>query len=235
MRKIKERESTDKNPTRAFPKNRRGILGYGSIGRQVARLCTAMGMIVHAYTSSRRTTPSSKHDRAYIEPGLGDPEGLLPSAWYSADASDEPQNGLSGFLSSGLDLLVICAPLTPATKGLLSLPQFQLLHEHPGASGGAGGAFISNIARGGLIDTSDLITALDRNWIRGAALDVTDPEPLPDGHPLWARKDVFITPHVSGESASYIRRLTAILDVNLARLSAGKGEWLNGVDKSRGY
>jgi lactate dehydrogenase-like 2-hydroxyacid dehydrogenase len=83
-----------------------GILGYGSIGRQVARVATAMGMDVIAYTASPRKTPESRRDGGWIVPGTGDPEGVLPSAWYSG------KEDLHEFLRQEIDLLVVGVPLT---------------------------------------------------------------------------------------------------------------------------
>ncbi|KAI0541809.1 hypothetical protein GGR58DRAFT_455025 [Xylaria digitata] len=200
-----------------------GILGYGSIGRQVARVATAMGMEVYAYTNRPRPTPESRRDHSWHPPGLGDPEGTLPARWFSGTGTAE----VNEFLSSGLDLLVVAVPLTPETRGMLSAAQFKLLAKKK--------TYVSNIGRGPTIVTDDLITALDEGWIRGVALDVTDPEPLPRDHPLWKKKNVIITPHVSGDSESYFERLLAILDINLERLSEGKTEFLNQVNRKRGY
>ncbi|KAK5627569.1 hypothetical protein RRF57_003284 [Xylaria bambusicola] len=200
-----------------------GILGYGSIGRQVARIATAMGMEVYAYTNRPRPTPESRRDHSWHPPGLGDPEGSLPSRWFSGTTPAE----LGGFLSSGLDLLVVAVPLTPETRGMLGAAQLKLLAGKK--------TYVSNIGRGPTIVTDDLVAALNEGWIRGAALDVTDPEPLPKGHPLWGMNNVIITPHVSGNSKSYTARLLAILDVNLEKLSEGKTDFINQVSRKRGY
>ncbi|KAK3306376.1 oxidoreductase-like protein [Chaetomium strumarium] len=212
-----------------------GILGYGSIGRQTARVAAAMGMTVHAYTLHPRPTPESRRDHGWTPPGLqGDPEGSLPAKWFSGAKTED----LHAFLASGLDLLVVATPLTQRTQHLLGKAEFEVL-----GSSGAGGAgegkgkgrtFVSNIARGPVIQTEDLMDALECGLIRGAALDVTDPEPLPDGHPLWKAKNVIITPHVSGASTRYFERVLAILECNLTRLAAGE-ELVNRVDRKRGY
>lgn len=178
-----------------------------------------MGMTVHAYTNRPRTTPESRRDHAYCPPGLGDPDGTFPSEWFSGD--------LNAFLSSGLDLLVIAVPLTPATTGLIGARELELLKPRR--------AYVSNIGRGPVLVTDALIEALDKGWVRGAALDVTDPEPLTDGHPLWGKENVIVTPHVSGHSKSYNARLSEILFANLERLSEGRADFLNRVDKGRGY
>ncbi|KAH9899028.1 hypothetical protein F4778DRAFT_741944 [Xylariomycetidae sp. FL2044] len=199
-----------------------GILGYGSIGRQVARVAKAIGMEVYAYTNRPRDTPESRRDHSYVIPGLGDPDGVLPSKWFSGTEPHE----LAAFLSSGLDLLVLAVPLTPQTQHLMGPEQFKLLTNRH--------TYVTNIGRGPVVDHDALITALDEGWIRGAALDVTEPEPLPKEHPLWHKKNVIITPHVSGNSKSYNTRLLEILDVNLERLGQGK-EFLNKVSRKRGY
>ncbi|KAJ0309610.1 hypothetical protein COL5a_010561 [Colletotrichum fioriniae] len=199
-----------------------GILGYGSIGRQTARVATALGFKVHAYTLHPRPTPESKRDDSYTPPGLGDPEGKFPSKWFSGASKAD----LHAFLGSGLDLLVVATPLTDKTSHLLSAEEFGILAEKK--------TFISNIARGPIINTDDLITALEEGTIRGAALDVTDPEPLPDGHPLWKAKNLLITPHISGLSTSYGERVLGILELNLKRLSEGK-KLANLVNKREGY
>lgn len=202
-----------------------GILGYGSIGRQTARVASAMGMAVHAYTLHPRTTPASRRDQGWTPPGLGDPDGTIPSAWFSGGTTVD----LHTFLSSGLDLLVIATPLTTQTQHLLGAAEFEVL-----AKAGKGRTFISNIARGPVINTDDLIAALEGGLVRGAALDVTDPEPLPDGHALWGAKNVIITPHVSGASTRYFERVLGILEENLGRVAEGEG-LVNRVDKERGY
>lgn len=210
------------DPTVDAVKQRVGILGYGSIGRQTARVATAMGMEVHAYTLHERKTPESKRDDTYAPAGLGDPEGIFPTKWFFGESKEE----LHEFLGSGLDLLVVAMPLTQKTTGMISAPEFKVLSERK--------TFVSNIARGPIINTDDLIEALDKELIRGAALDVTDPEPLPDGHPLWSAKNAIVTPHISGASTSYFDRVWAILKLNLQRLSEGK-EYTNKVNKREGY
>ncbi|KAJ0349771.1 hypothetical protein COL154_005850 [Colletotrichum chrysophilum] len=199
-----------------------GILGYGSIGRQTARVATALGFKVHAYTLHPRPTPESKRDNGYSPPGLGDPEGKFPAKWFSGASKAD----LHAFLGSGLDLLVVATPLTDKTSHLLAAEEFRILS--------AKKTFVSNIARGPIVNTDDLIKALDDGLIRGAALDVTDPEPLPEGHPLWKAKNLLITPHISGMSTSYTERILGILDLNLERLSQGK-RLVNVVNKKEGY
>ena len=199
-----------------------GIMGYGAIGRQVARVCKAMGMDVIAYTNRPRNTPESRKDNGYTPPGTGDPEGEFPSKWYSGTEKES----VDAFLTADLDLLVLCVPLTPQTTDLIDERRLKLLSEKK--------TFVSNVGRGPTLNTDALCKALDEGWIRGAALDVTDPEPLPKEHPLWYKKRVIITPHVSGLSSAYYERILKILELNLGRLSRGE-ELTNKVDRKEGY
>ncbi|KAI0180562.1 hypothetical protein GGR52DRAFT_249481 [Hypoxylon sp. FL1284] len=225
MKEHKWERSWDDSDTQDAVKQRVGILGYGSIGRQVARVATAMGMVIYAYTNRPRPTPESRRDHSYVVPGLGDPEGTLPSRWFSGTEPHEVHE----FLSAKLDLLVLAVPLTPQTRGLIGAPQLDALR-----AAGPGRTFLCNVGRGPVVDTAALIAALDAGHVRGAALDVTDPEPLPVDHPLWDAKNLIVTPHVSGNSNGYNQRLLAVLDINLHRLSEGKG-FMNRVSKKRGY
>jgi phosphoglycerate dehydrogenase-like enzyme len=197
-------------------------LGYGAIGRQVARVCTAMGMSVHAYTLHPRDTPASKRDRSYTPPGLGDVDGALPSKWFSGGSTEE----LHEFLGCGLDLVVVALPLTPSTTGLISKAEFEVL--------GRNKTFLSNVARGPIVDTDALYDALEKDVIRGAAIDVTDPEPLTDDHKLWTAKNIIITPHVSGNSTAYAFRVFEILKINLRNLIEGR-DLMNKVNRKDGY
>ncbi|PVI08185.1 hypothetical protein DM02DRAFT_608261 [Periconia macrospinosa] len=216
--------ATGKNVTDS-PGKTVGILGYGSIGRQVARVAKAMGMKVLAYTASPRPTPESRRDDGFIVPGTGDPDGSFPSAWYNG----LDKENLHEFLSQKIDLLVLAVPLTKSTTHFLSTPEFHLLNKSNPA-----GTYIANISRGQVIDQPKLIEALEEKLISGAALDVTDPEPLPKEDPLWEAPNVLVTPHVSGSSTVYAQRATQVLQQNLRRLRDG-GRLINEVDREKGY
>ncbi|KAL5418261.1 hypothetical protein PMIN04_007418 [Paraphaeosphaeria minitans] len=202
-----------------------GILGYGSIGRQVARVAKALGMNVLAYTASPRKTLESKRDDGFIVPGTGDAKGEFPSAWYSG----LDKESLHAFLKLKIDLLVLAVPLTKQTTHFLSSPEFALLH-----ATNPSGTYIANIARGAVIDQPALIAALKANQISGAALDVTDPEPLPADDPLWDAPNVLITPHVSGVTQTTGERCFQVVRENLRRVRDGRG-LVNQVDRERGY
>ncbi|WP_254274599.1 D-2-hydroxyacid dehydrogenase [Haloarcula marina] len=108
------------------------------------------------------------------------------------------------------DYLIVAAPLTDTTRGLLSEEEFMTLPSD---------AFVVNVGRGQIIDTDALVTALRKNHIDGAALDVTDPEPLPSDHPLWDFENVLITPHNAGHSPKHWDRLATIVAENVATLT----------------
>lgn len=185
-------------------------MGYGAIGRQCARLSQAFGIEVYAYTQSARTTPESKRYAGYMVPGTGDPDGLLPAKWFSGP----PRTAINEFLAQDLDIVVVCLPLHESTRKLIGPEQFRLM--------GKTKTFLSNIGRGPIIDNDALIHALQEGLISGAALDVADPEPLPEGHPLWTAPNIFITPHVSWSSTEAMPRVADILMRNLERLDKGE-------------
>lgn len=203
-----------------------GIAGYGSIGRQVARVFTAMGSEVVAYTASPRTTKEERMDKGYIVPGTGDPEGKWPVAWFSGTSKE----ALYTFLRAKLDCLIICLPLTDATRGLLGQEEFQVLK----AGNGGKGCFLVNISRGGIIRQGDLVQCLNDGTLEGAALDVTTPEPLPEDDELWDAKNVIISPHVSALGKEYMGRAYDVLMLNLGRLEKGD-PLVNEVRRKRGY
>jgi phosphoglycerate dehydrogenase-like enzyme len=95
-------------------------------------------------------------------------------------------------------------------------------------------AWVVNVARGSLIDTDALVEALAEGRIGGAALDVTDPEPLPDGHPLWTEPRALITPHTANPPEALARALAGRIEENVARYGAGE-ELIAVVDVEAGY
>ncbi|KIW87747.1 uncharacterized protein Z519_11721 [Cladophialophora bantiana CBS 173.52] len=207
-----------------------GIAGYGSIGRQAARVFSALGANVHAYTAGPRSTPASRTDTGYIIPGTGDPDGTIPRAWYSGTS----KASLHAFLSSGLDALIIALPLTPSTRHMFSKAEFDILGRTSLPNKKARSCFVINVARGALLDQPALVAALNNDVLLGAALDVTDPEPLPKDDPLWDAKNVIITPHISGLGTEYSQRAYDVFMVNWARREKGE-KMFNLVDRRKGY
>ncbi|THX36599.1 hypothetical protein D6D10_06541 [Aureobasidium pullulans] len=202
-----------------------GVLGYGSIGRQVGRVAKAMGMDVIAFTASPKDTPEKKKDVGYIVPGTGDPDGEIPSAWYSG----LDKESLHNFLKQDIDLLLISVPLTKETTHFLSTEEFKVLSQN-----GKRPAYVTNIARGPIIDQPALIEALKSDTLAGASLDVTDPEPLPSDNELWDLENVIVTPHISGNGAAYVDRAFQILELQLEHKQKGE-KYINVVNRKRGY
>lgn len=189
-----------------------GIVGYGSIGRQVGRLARAFGMRVIAMQNS-----SDHHDPGYQFPNVGDPDGIIPERYYSADQLHD--------LLRESDVVVIAVPLTPKTQHLFDAPAFQAMKPS---------AFLVNIARGEVCDEQALIHALEQEQIAGAALDVFEHEPLSTESPLWNMSNVFVTPHLSGITSHYNERAATIFEANLRRYLGGE-QLYNVVDRERGY
>lgn len=221
----KKDTSSDYHSVRDMVGLRLGVLGYGSIGRQVARVGQAMGMDVLAYTASPKPTPEKKKDLGFIVPGTGDPDGSIPSAWYSG----LDKASLHDFLKRDIDVLLISVPLTEQTKHFLSTEEFKILSQD-----GKRPAFVSNIARGQIVDQAALIAALKDGTLSGAALDVTDPEPLPEDSELWDLENVIVTPHISGVGQAYTDRAFQVVETNLERRERGEG-LINVVRRERGY
>ena len=121
--------------------------------------------------------------------------------------------------------VVLALALTPDTEGIIGRTQLERMHER---------GWIVNVARGKHIVTDDLVAVLKDGAIGGAALDVTDPEPLPDDHPLWTLRNCIITPHVGNTPEMALPLLSARITENVRRWQAGE-ELLGIVDPGLGY
>ena len=176
-----------------------GIVGLGRIGRDIAQVCKTFDMRVLACRRSEASPPSTV-DEQFAPERLDE---LLPQA----------------------DFVVLCAPHTPETDGLLSAERIRLMKV---------GAVLINIARGALVDHAALKRALRDGHLGGAALDVTDPEPLPPDDPLWHMPNVIISHHSASTADTENGKLTALFIRNLQRYL--KGEPLeNQLDIDRMY
>ncbi|WVQ84835.1 hypothetical protein IAT38_006992 [Cryptococcus sp. DSM 104549] len=194
-----------------------GLLGYGALGRETARLLKAHGMRVIAANTTGKATPQD----GYIIPGTGDKDGSIPEEYFS---TKDPK-AVEAFLKQS-DVLIASLPNTPATKYFLNKEKLAMLPPN---------AVIVNVGRGTLIPSDDLLEALNTpNQLFGAALDVTDPEPLPASHPLWSHPKCVITPHLSGNTENEMDIAADILVANAKRLAEGKGV-VNKVHWERGY
>ncbi len=174
-----------------------GIVGFGGTGRAVAERALGFGMRVLA-----------------------------------VDIDDVP--GMSGVtllkdrlhdLLGESDVVVICLPLTKATRHLFTRDLFRRMRRH---------ALLINVTRGHIVYGEDLLAALDEALIGGAGLDVTDPEPLPAGHRLWTHPRAVVTPHTAGGSPRRAGRVIATFIENLQRMRDGR-PLLALIDKQKGY
>jgi phosphoglycerate dehydrogenase-like enzyme len=123
------------------------------------------------------------------------------------------------------DFFVVAAPATDATKHMIGASQLAAMKSD---------AWIVNVARGSLVDTDALVEALAAGSIDGAALDVTDPEPLPEGHPLWTEPRALITPHAANPPDALARALAERIEENVSRFKAGE-PLIGVVDVEAGY
>ncbi|KAF3919480.1 hypothetical protein ABW20_dc0100210 [Dactylellina cionopaga] len=216
------------NPVRDLVRQKIGIFAYGSIGRQIGRVAHALGMEVHAYTAHAKPTPESRRDNGYIVPGTGDREGEFPTKWYSGVGKE----AFREFLKVGFDVIVLSVPLTDETLHLVGEEEFEILRET------GKNPFFVNISRGPIVVTAELEKALrlelKEGGLRGAALDVVDPEPLPADHTIWDAPNVYISPHISGAGEGYFDRCLEIVAMNLRLRAEGK-RMINVVDRKRGY
>ena len=176
-----------------------GLIGFGSIGTEIACRCRAMGMRVIA-TRQHPERAASCADEVLLPDRLPD-------------------------LLAASDFVVVAAPLTPQTRGLLSTTELRQMRSD---------AWLINIARGPIVDHEALIEALREGQIGGAALDVFDEEPLPADSPLWDLPNVMITPHNSWSTPHFKQREAELFLDNLARYLRGD-QLRNIVDLSRGY
>jgi phosphoglycerate dehydrogenase-like enzyme len=173
-----------------------GIVGYGSIGRQIARLLQTFGATVLATKRDVR----HPEDSGYMPEGLGDPAGDLVNRLYP------PQAICSMFKEC--DYVVVAVPRTSKTRGLVGANELAAMKPS---------AYLVDISRGDIVDHTALIPLLREHKIAGAALDVYPTEPLPADSPLWKLPNVILTPHIAGFSPHYDERAATLFAENLRR------------------
>lgn len=176
-----------------------GIIGLGQLGRAIAKRAAAFEMNVIAVDAHEVPQPE------YVSK-----LGLLDQM---------------GDLLQTSDVVVVAAPITDKTRGMLGPDQLALLKPS---------AYLLVISRGNIIHEPTLIEMLKEGRLAGAGLDVTSTEPLPEDNPLWDAPNLFITPHCSPSSAQTQQNVKAIIFDNLRRYQAGE-ELVNTVDKKLGY
>lgn len=179
------------------------IIGYGSVGREVARLCSLLDVTVLAI----KADPSVRADRGFSLPGSGDPDGVIPERIAGPEATRD--------LLSRADFVVLTLPLTKASERMVDGDFLAAMRRD---------AWLINIARGGHVVERDLVEALRARRIGGAVLDVTDTEPLPASSALWTAPNIVLTPHIAGISGEpqFWRGAAILLSENLARYTAGR-------------
>jgi phosphoglycerate dehydrogenase-like enzyme len=187
------------------------IVGYGGIGREIARLAAAFGIRVIAV----KANPSVHADDGFRLAGTGDPDGSVPERIVGL--SDLPA------VAREADFMSITLPLTNDSGGVVSRDVIAALPAH---------AWLINTGRGPVVDEVALDEALAAGRLGGAVLDVFVEEPLPASSPLWRRPNVVITPHVSGSGGEDAVR--ALVTENLRRFVAGE-PLRNRVHVERGY
>ena len=173
-----------------------GIVGYGEIGQEAAKLARAVGMKVLAL----RRRPELSNEKAYAPGQLKE-------------------------MLARCDYVLAATPLTPQTRGMIGENELRAMKPS---------AVIMNVGRGPVIAEAALIRALREGWIRGAALDVFDHEPLPEGHPFYGRANVLLSPHCADHTPGWIMLAMAKFIENFKRFQKGE-ELLNIVDKGAGY
>jgi phosphoglycerate dehydrogenase-like enzyme len=193
-------EGSGTSAIRSLQGARMGIIGLGAIGAEVARVAAPFGLRVSAI---RRT------------PGGSGPDGV-----------DEvlPPERLPDLLAAS-DVVVLSAPLTPATRGLIGVREVAQMKR---------GAFLVNVGRGKLVVDDAVIGGLRSGQIGGAALDVFTHEPLDAASPYWDLPNVIVTPHTSGAMQDYWTPLVALFSDNLRRFEQSR-PLVNVVDKTAGY
>lgn len=177
-----------------------GIIGYGSVGRQTARLLQAFGATVLAV----KRNVMQIADTGYTPQGLGDPQDDYPRRIYPVEA-------LCSVLRE-CDFIVVTLPLTPATRDLIG--ERELACVKPGAG-------LVDVSRGGVINPVALSNALKSGKLGGAVLDVFTQEPLPAESPFWSLPNVIVSPHISGSSPHYDARAADLFGENLLRYLSG--------------
>lgn len=179
-----------------------GIIGYGSIGRAIAARARALEMKV---LGLRR--------RAFYP----------PQESVGIDRIYRPEERLE--MLSQSDYVVVTAPLTEQTRGLIGDAEFAVMKKS---------AVVINVGRGPTIDEQAMIRALSENRIRGAALDVFDQEPLPQGHPFYSLENVLLSPHCADHTPDWLDNAMEFFLAQLERFKRGE-TLLNIVDKRLGY
>jgi len=190
-----------------------GLVGYGSISREIARLLVPFNVKILACKKNLMET----RDNGYIIEGLGDPAGNLFTRLY-------PYQAIKSMMKE-CDFVVVTVPRTKETHHLIAEDELAVLKPT---------AFIVDVSRGGIIKNAALKTALQEKKIAGAALDVFEQEPLTKDNFLWDTPNLIISPHIAGVSFQYNERAVDLIIENLKRY-LNKKTLFNTYDPELGY
>ena len=190
-----------------------GIAGYGSIGREVARLAHCFGMTVLA----TKRDVQNLEEKGYLPADVGDRAGVLPDHVYPPAETRE--------MVASCDYVVNTLPLTEETYHFFDEALLRAMKPS---------AFFVNVGRGATVKEDDLVRALQEGWIAGAGLDVFEQEPLPEDSPLWQMDNVILSPHVGGFTRAYDERTSDLFAENLRRYLNDE-PLLNLVEREAGY
>lgn len=189
-----------------------GVLGYGSIGRECARQLHALGMRIVALD------PGPRRDDGYnCWPDTGDAEGSLPEHWF--------QPAELGALMRECDVLVVAAPYTPQTAGMIGRAELDLMKP---------GGRVIIISRGGIVQERALADALASGHLGGAAVDCFEQEPPSSGHFFYDTPNLIMTPHMAGAFEGFWPAMMNLFAENLRRFHEGR-PLLNQTNKRLGY
>lgn len=191
-----------------------GVVGYGSIGREVGRQAHCLGVKVLAM---KRDPQQRRDDGFQAWPGTGDADGVLPQAWFAPTQARE--------MVAQCDAVIVVAPATPETRDLIGEAELKAMKPS---------AILIVISRGGIVNEEALANALQQGQIAGAAVDSFVEEPLPSQSPLFDAPNLFLTPHMSGVYDAYWDRCLVLLCENLRRLATHQPP-LNQAHGSKGY
>ncbi len=190
-----------------------GLLGYGSIAREIARLLQPFNVDILATKKNMQEL----EDKGYMPEGMGDPQGVLFKRLYPPEAAI-PMLKLC-------DFVVVCLPLTDDTIGVIAKEELEAMKKT---------AYLVALGRGGQVDEQALAEALRSGKIAGAVLDVFETEPLPKESPLWDVPNLVITPHIAGNTSRYDQLVYDLFTANLQRYMDGEPLY-NPYNPDRGY
>lgn len=173
-----------------------GLVGYGSISREIARLLTPFGVKILACKNNVMQT----QDDGYQIAGLGDPNGDLFTRLY-------PYQAIKSMIKE-CDFIVVTVPRTKETYHMIAEEELSVLKPT---------AYLVDVSRGGVVKNSALKAALQEKKLSGAVLDVFEQEPLPKDHPMWDTPNLIISPHIAGVSLYYNERSANLIIENLKR------------------